>query len=237
MKYWPQKPPLGVPVNRGDPLARGLIGCWLFNEGTGNKVYDSSGNGNTGILYADTHFVPGKFGSCLDFDGTGDYADFGKNPATLLANTSYSVIAWVRFDNLLSGATGIVTAEQSDPYNFALRTPGAGGYKIEFMHRGVSTTAYEPSGYGIWYQCVAVYTLNTSRDLFIDGVLFAHHTTDVTPLTAGTDSLYAGVGYTSDSGRNLDGAIDQILIYNRSLSASEALQLYITPFRMFAEGF
>src|SRR3990167_9396326 len=32
-----QKPPLGAHLDRGHPLARSLIGLWLFNEGRGNQ--------------------------------------------------------------------------------------------------------------------------------------------------------------------------------------------------------
>ena len=35
-----QKPPLGARLNTGHPLTNGLIGCWLFNEGGGNRVYN-----------------------------------------------------------------------------------------------------------------------------------------------------------------------------------------------------
>jgi len=40
------KPPPSARLIRGHRLAQGLVGCWLFNEGSGNKVYDLSGNGN-----------------------------------------------------------------------------------------------------------------------------------------------------------------------------------------------
>ena len=42
------KPILGEPIDFSHPLARGLVACWLLNEGGGSKVYDLSGNGHTG---------------------------------------------------------------------------------------------------------------------------------------------------------------------------------------------
>ena len=47
---WIQKPPLGIQIDWSNPITKGLVGCWLFNEGSGDKVYDLSGNGNTGTL-------------------------------------------------------------------------------------------------------------------------------------------------------------------------------------------
>jgi len=36
-----QKPQLGVQLNHKHPLAKGLIGCWIMNEATGDIVLDS----------------------------------------------------------------------------------------------------------------------------------------------------------------------------------------------------
>jgi len=35
-----KKPPYGSRIDPTHPLAQGLVGCWLFNEGGGNKVFD-----------------------------------------------------------------------------------------------------------------------------------------------------------------------------------------------------
>lgn len=35
-------------LNKSHPLAKGLIACWVMNEGTGDKVFDLSSNGNHG---------------------------------------------------------------------------------------------------------------------------------------------------------------------------------------------
>jgi hypothetical protein len=66
------KPPLGAKINFAHPLAKGIVGCWLLNEGMGDKVYDLSGNGNTGTLANFSHpatvtsgWNPGKFGKTL----------------------------------------------------------------------------------------------------------------------------------------------------------------------------
>jgi len=67
------KPRLGTPLNKGHRLSKGLVGCWLMNEGCGGEVFDLSGNKNTGTLSGDTAWAAGKHGSCLSFDGNGDY--------------------------------------------------------------------------------------------------------------------------------------------------------------------
>ena len=46
-----------------------LMGMWLFDQGKGNKVVDTSGNGNDGEI-VDAERVDGKNGKGIEFDGT-----------------------------------------------------------------------------------------------------------------------------------------------------------------------
>jgi len=43
------KPPAGTPLQRSHPLAKGLLGAWLLNEGSGKQILDTAG-GNIGTL-------------------------------------------------------------------------------------------------------------------------------------------------------------------------------------------
>jgi hypothetical protein len=83
MSKWLQKPPLGAQIDWSHPLARGLVGCWLMNEGSGARIYDLSGNGNHGTLTGGPLWKPGKAGVGVYYDGTDDYANLGTriNPA------------------------------------------------------------------------------------------------------------------------------------------------------------
>lgn len=48
------KPPVGTEINISHALANGLVGCWLFNENSGNTANDSTSSGNDGTLVGDT---------------------------------------------------------------------------------------------------------------------------------------------------------------------------------------
>ena len=66
------KPVLGSQLQLGHPLARGLAGCWLMNEGSGDKVSDLSGNDNTGTFQAGAAkpiWIPGNTGPAVRGDG------------------------------------------------------------------------------------------------------------------------------------------------------------------------
>ena len=101
-KGWLQKPPLGVQINRAHPLARGLIGCWLFNEGGGDKVYDLSGYCNHGTLNGfafpattTSGWNPGRDGIGLTFDGTNDYVDCADGDFPI-GTASRTVEIWIK---------------------------------------------------------------------------------------------------------------------------------------------
>ena len=78
--YRYRKPRFYTPLNRRHPMAQGLVGCWLINEGSRNTLYDLSGHNNVGTLAnmadpptATSGWGIGQFGSVLGFDGSNDY--------------------------------------------------------------------------------------------------------------------------------------------------------------------
>lgn len=74
---------------------KNIAGMWLFDEGTGNVVVDSSGNGNDGELMNGPQRVDGKFGSALAFDGKDDYVNVPHSP-TLQITDTVSISVWVK---------------------------------------------------------------------------------------------------------------------------------------------
>jgi hypothetical protein len=113
-----QKPPLGAKLNYGHPLARGLVGSWLFNETSGNIVHDYSGNDRhatiTGV--AAQSAVSGWGPENLALDGTNDYLQIrGPSPvATYTSDFSAGVDSFTT-------TTGTVAGDIDD-------IPDAGGY-------------------------------------------------------------------------------------------------------------
>ena len=87
-RYWgQQKPPLGVPANKGHILCPSS-GLWLMNEGHGSPiVQDLSGNGNTGTLTGTSpSWIAGDLGAAIDLPGT--------NEDIVLANTINLTYPW-----------------------------------------------------------------------------------------------------------------------------------------------
>ena len=79
------------------PPPSGPIASWHFDEGTGNIAYDSSGNGNDGIIYgaAWTTNTPCIGGYALDFDGNVEYVDVSSVINDLNDEQTGTIVAWI----------------------------------------------------------------------------------------------------------------------------------------------
>jgi len=252
-QYHGVKPMLGELIELHDPH---LVGCWLMNEGGGDTIYDLSGNGNDGTLTGDTHWVPGKYGSCLDFDGDGDYVQI-TDDATLsfgdgTNDSPFSIVAWVNMDDAtefyimskgpvddISGDEWLFSVNDDDKLYFRV-TDNSPGNREEVISDNTVT-----SDEGTWVQYVATYDGRGGEDaqngLFIyrNGQFIAQTQTDQGSYTAMHDTsspVFIGALWPEEPhpyGGESNGAIDNVMIYNRALGADEIQQPYSDPFCMF----
>ena len=223
-------PGRGVLVNRAHPLARGLVGCWLMNEGTGERVFDHSGYGNHGLMTnmdAATDWVQSPHGGALDFDGSDDYIYFGD--AAVLQPDAWTIVATVRITtatwNMLCGwgastVPGILlNVEDNRPLIYM----STGNYV--YFH----TNAWNLLTNGNWHNIVftlpgvSQFDINDAQciingiQIAIDGVV------DV-----GVQNLKNRFGI-GNSNFRFKGDMQFCYLYNRVLSSPEIAQLYKNP--------
>jgi len=237
------KPRLGTPINKAIAHKLGLIGCWLFNEAGGGQAFDLSGNGNTGTLVGDTHFVPGPNGPALDFDGTGDYVNLGdKDVFSFLNDSPFSLSVWIN-TNDITKTQGILGKwnDGSSQREWILYIAGSvlyiQCYKIDrssvLIGKYISLTGYQ----NVWLHIVVTYNGNGTGEGFaiyfngqdIGGT--AQNAGTWVGMTNGTEPLY--IGAYDNGANNFTGQIDHVMISNRAWSASEVALLYREPFCMF----
>ena len=223
-----QKPMLGVPISSTHPLgtgAGGLVGIWLFNEGSGNKAFDLSGNKNAGTFVNNTHFVSGKFGSAVAFDGVSDRFDIVDNPS--LPSDHFTYIAWINHRGSHGDTDGGIWYDRFnvDGEN-AICISNEDGIKLFFKIAGTSRSTEVAAGdvtQGVWHQ-VAVTHDGISQKVYLDGV-FVGGMSFVGALGDSTNTRFIGVGF-GTSQRDFNGSIDHSLLYNRALSPSEVAEIY-----------
>jgi len=95
-----------IPVRQSHAIDVGsVVGMWLFDEGDGDAVTDSSGNGNDGKIFGEHAaavpvWVDGKYGTALEFDGKSGHVMFNRaeepeDAFILNLDTDATVMFWV----------------------------------------------------------------------------------------------------------------------------------------------
>jgi hypothetical protein len=228
------KPSRGIQLNRSHPLTRGLVACWLLNENTGSKIFDTSGNGNIGTLKAQTYWEAGLFGSHLHFDGTDDYVDCGANDFGLGQTNEVTVLTWVR-RKAGSDYYQAVCQRGQYVYPFGLKIYFSGDYcKAIWTTRTTNTNNLDSQvnlvGLNKWAQYVGTYRDGDQR-IYVNGV---SRNSAVITGSLGLGNYSTTLGRVPNSGSNwFAGEIDHVMIFNRCLKPEEIIWLYREPFATF----
>jgi len=226
------KPIVGTQVDWSHPLSRGLVGWWSMQEGSGGTIYDISGNGNHGTCVDDTHWVPGKFGPCLDFDGSGDYVGLGNGPVAGLSRITIS--AWIK--GRTSDTDNMIIMEQYGAGDDSIYLSRDGTESFEFRIKNDSQsqvtlnsdTAFQDTD---WHHVVATYN-GSSMYIYVYSLLDSSAGSQSGLIETSPES---NLNISSDGSDQWNGQIGDVMIFDRTLSQSEVAQLYREPFCMFEQ--
>lgn len=223
----------GIQLNKTHPLSRGLVGTWLMNEQSGNKVFDFSGNGNHGtcVNMNDTNWVAGKRGNALNFNGVDEYINCG-NDDNLGFGENITISAWVK-SNDITLIQNIVNRNWTDNYWMGIENS-----KIAFRIRRTNTvgeTKYSDNILlsSIFYHLAIVYK-NFEKKVYF----YVNGQSDGTGIyTLGmklTNWGILNIGYYGGGDINyFNGLIDKARFYNRALSSDEIRMLYSETYQNF----
>jgi hypothetical protein len=223
-------PPVTPPAN---PVS------WWKGEGNAN---DSAGV-NNGTLHGGVAFAPGEVGQAFSFDGSSGYVDLGNN-ASLNLPGSLTVSVWVNARSLTQAK---YLFADFDPNGYVSQgslgiAPTGTGNHFFWDQFYTDGTPANPIGYGTtsinlnqWYH-VAVVRDDSAKtvQLFVNGALdlsasYAGHT--VVGLQRHKILGGAGAEFTGDF---FNGLIDEAMLYNRALTASEVQSLFNSGFSNFS---
>lgn len=241
---WTQKPPQGIQVDWSNPITEGLVGCWLFNEGGGDKVYDLSGYGNDGTLTSialppttSSGWNPGEDGAAIAFDGSNDYINCGNN-ASLKTTTETTIYirCYPRDVNDWEVQISKMNADWTTDGEYVIEFGGSGNgiLRAEYNNNGANIQLTD-TGYTVntWYSIMLTIDSANGGKLFVNGNLVDSDTTGYT-LRGTAASVRIGcrfVGKSINSPANT--IISKAIIWNRTLTPQEIQQLYINPYGMF----
>lgn len=215
--------------------APGPIAYWKLDEHTGTNAYDSSGNGFNGSMEAsmtEEDWVPGKFGSALDFDGTDDYVEISDNDIFSFGNgstdTPFSLSVWVNWNSGVSiiNKWGAGNAEwrlrlSSGQLQFHLYDESEGTFIGRQYGSSIST--------GIWYHVATTYDGSSSASgikIYLNG-----KRVDDTD-SSGGGGTYAAMENLAQSVRiglcggdpYINAKIDEVKIYNHARTPGQIIE-------------
>ena len=200
----------------------GLVGLWHLDEGYGTTVYDSSGNGNNGGLTGKASWTTGYYEDGVAFDGNGSESISIPYSSSLTMATQISVFAWVNlqqtiqpaFEFMQYGGTGSILYVYTD--GAQARFMGAVSINDTWQY-GEGTNSFT---YGTWHWIGFTYDGQHLTN-WIDGqqgnsiVLTGNIDSCTQPMTINGRGQHKGV-------------VDEVCIYNRTLSPSEISAMHFT---------
>src|SRR6266446_3915950 len=210
--------PLGLEAQSNCvPAASGLVGWWR-GEGNGS---DQAGT-NNGTLAGNTTFGPVRVGQAFVFDGIGDAVVVGSAPN--LQFQDLTIETWVK-------RTSTSAVSLAGNGNAVLFGYGQGGYGLYLSPAGqpalskigVDSVISSQSITDINFHHLAVTKSGSTIVFYIDGVAY--------PAPAYNPGfVFSTVTAIGARGDNLDnsflGAIDELSVYNRALSAADIQAIY-----------
>ena len=213
--------------------AQKLVAYFNMNEASGTSLKDFIGDGPLATIYNSPTRVAGKQGNALSFNGSNQYADF---PLTV-NYSQFTVSAWFKANSFAGANARIVANEHTDTNNphkgFQLMFNNGGTSGFFDVGTGSGSGNHASANWtktlstGTWYHYVGVYDGRTAY-AYIDGSLVGSDS-----VSGSTSKPITASGYNVNIGRNpeyngdyFNGAIDDVRIYNRALSADEVAALY-----------
>ncbi len=231
-----QKPLLGQRLNRAHPLAKGLLACWLFNEGSGNRVYDYSGNGYN-LTLTSMPWVATQKGTGID--GDADEGDLAELDRDLFLTPTMSMFLIVDADTVAPGGTAETgfwrTGALSSQNHFFALERDSGRPMIRWAGTNILIGAADPA-YPLGISTSFWQVSSADRfEIWYNGVLeFSDSHAKVT----NTSEFIRNIWHIYFTGNDawMDGRAITFYFYNRWFSPAEITWITREPYAMFQQN-
>jgi len=226
VSYWTLNP---EHINTSSSLADGLVSYWKFER----NAEDSVGN-NDGTLSGKPQVANGKVKYGYEFDGADDYVNVSDDDSLDPGTGDWTVAAWIKPSQLLTWKR-IVSKEKDVSLTGWGMAVGEDSKLVAFYNDG--TTNYQTASDGVtltagkWHFVTVVFDrTNGWIKRYVNGVNTGTNK-DISDATGSVSTdlpLRIGARAKTPPEAFFDGKIDEVIIWNRSLSATEIKQIYDT---------
>lgn len=208
-------------LSASSPYDEGVVSYYKF-EGISGNVVDSAGD-NNGTNIGATRGVEGKINNSFSYDGINDFV----NETWLITpGDDFSISAWFNANSTSSGT--LFSNRNFNNANSVIQLAfSSGNMAFIFREQDGSDEEVLTSGSistGTWYHTTATYDDVTKvMSLYINGDLVG------STIWSGNNSWnnnMASIGATYPHGQWLQGRIDEVGLWNRTLSRNEVSKLF-----------
>ena len=215
------------PDQKESEIPTGLISYWMFDEGTGTLVSDSS-DGNNGTAIGNPVWSTGISGNALTFDGVDDSVVIPDSANLVMGANDFTLMAWI-YPTAYTGNLGlnaIVTKHAGDE--------GSWLFRVAANHDGVPRLNFETDYPTLRYYGNTEITLNAWHHVAVkrNGNGYTFYVDGHEDGTFYDEKVFTTQEplVISDQG-NVDnerwtGGIDEIALYQRALNSSEIFNQY-----------
>jgi len=220
-----------LPLQSDDPTLKLLLHFDNLSEFGENNTYayNHANPASNGTVATDSFVHPnmsdGKFGGAWKFEG-GTSNDHISYNLTNLSITDYpfTLSAWIKTgvtqDSIMSIGDASVALLHAEIKIFSSQA-GALNRNATAQATATGTRIVNDNQ---WHYVVGVFN-ETQVDLYVDGELNATSTTAVV-FPPGRDALYVGARVSTSPLAEFNGSLDDVAVWNRSLSADEIKDIY-----------
>ena len=213
----------------------GLVAYWDFENINGSVLPDASGNGHTGEILGNATTKKVDRGNAMYFDGVDDAVDFPYSEDLNFSNTdSFTLSVWISVDSTISSGWHMICgngrASTKAWYglyytNGEIQTSINGGGYIS--RNTIATVAANE-----WHQVTLTYDGNAKRvTTYFDGTQAT--TTTISKVNPYIEGYGFSIGFSSLTVKEyFKGSLDNIRVYNRTLSEADVKDLYLTDLVM-----
>lgn len=194
-----------------------------FNLDSDTK--DASGNGNNGFIVGTATYQPGQIGNALSFSGAGHVNI--PSSTTLDVGENYSVSMWIN-PSTLPNWQCLFERGNSSSNRMGI---WLNGDKITFETSNNGGNWWTTTGavaLDQWHHIVATHDGTTDTEsIYVNGTLIGTQT-NRTVDTPNLGDLYLANSPAYSSSYNFQGKIDDVRLYNKTLTATDVSTLYLT---------
>ncbi len=194
-----------------------LVAYWTYDD---NSTADYGGYTETGSsnTFTGSCIIDG----CAYFDGTDDYIEYS---SSFMPSRPWTYVWWGKADDTTNDGYFWSDSNGASAYSFGRLNANNfdGGVEDGGSFQGWSGTSLVRS---VIQQNWIMYSMGIDSSKYMSNSVDGSRIYDTTYIAEGDPTTKIVIGNRDDNARDLKGNIDEFMIFNKSLSESETMELY-----------